>query len=139
MSITILSAEYITSKNDAIDVMLDIDGLEVPYTYSVNGANDGKISSFIKSELAKNDVTIKPYSGPSDTDILTDSIRRKRNHLLSATDFFMTVQDYPIADAQKNEIKEYRQRLRDITKQHGFPNNVVWPDIPDCIKDKVSQ
>ena len=84
MSITILSAEYITSKNDAIDVTLSIDGLEVPYTYSVNGTNDGKISSFIKSELAKNETTIKPYRGPSDTDILTDSIRRKRNHLLSS-------------------------------------------------------
>ena len=139
MSITILSAEYITSKNDAIDVTLSIDGLEVPYTYSVNGTNDGKISSFIKNELAKNETTIKPYRGPSDTDILTDSIRRKRNHLLSLTDFFMTVQDYPITDAQKNEIKEYRQQLRDLTKQTLFPNNVAWPDIPDCIKDKISQ
>ena len=30
-----------------------------------------------------------------------------------------------------DEWREYRQELRDITTQEGFPHNVEWPNEPD--------
>ena len=32
--------------------------------------------------------------------------------------------------AKKTKWTEYRQALRDIPEQSGFPNNVVWPIKP---------
>lgn len=138
MNIAILSAEYISNKNNVIDFLLEIDGLKVPYTYLVDTKDTSEIISFIKDKLSKKAVDIKPYNGPSDREILIGSIRGKRNHLLEKSDFFVSVPDYPITEAQRNEIKEYRQRLRDITTQPGFPDNVKWPKIPDCIKDQLA-
>lgn len=38
--------------------------------------------------------------------------------------------DYPISDEKKQEIKVYRQALRDIPQQDGFPDNIVFPEKP---------
>ncbi len=47
---------------------------------------------------------------------------------------------YTIGERDKKEVdeqelepewKEYRQALRDISKQEGFPHNVKWPKDPD--------
>lgn len=37
-----------------------------------------------------------------------------------------------LADAPVNSLAwaVYRQALRDLTKQDGFPWSVVWPDMP---------
>ena len=66
------------------------------------------------------------------TDMITESIRNKRNLLLEETDKYMT-EDYPIDQEKKEKIKAYRQTLRDITKHPEFPlfvstnNKVPWP------------
>ena len=52
--------------------------------------------------------------------------RQQRNALLSATDYMM-MPDYPMGDFAKENLKVYRQLLRDITEQPDFPNSVVWP------------
>lgn len=58
-----------------------------------------------------------------------EQIRLKRNALLLETD------KYALADYPNGEIKEkykiYRQALRDLTKQDGFPNNIVFPEVPE--------
>ena len=60
---------------------------------------------------------------------LAIAIRTKRNSRLAETDYFLMT-DYPISDEYLARIKEYRQELRDITKQDGFPADVVFPDFP---------
>lgn len=52
-------------------------------------------------------------------------VRYKRNELLSETDW-MAVGDRPMSD----EVRAYRQALRDVPQQEGFPDNVVWPTKP---------
>jgi hypothetical protein len=52
------------------------------------------------------------------------NIRDKRNQLLSATDWMATT-DNTLSD----EVTVYRQALRDITSQTGFPYEVIWPTI----------
>ena len=57
-------------------------------------------------------------------------VRAKRDYLISQTDYLLQP-DYPISDADLAKIKEYRQALRDVPSQEGFPDNVVWPEGPE--------
>lgn len=56
-------------------------------------------------------------------------VRSKRDYLISQTDFLVSG-DYPISDADLAKVKAYRQALRDVPSQEGFPDNVVWPEMP---------
>jgi hypothetical protein len=53
------------------------------------------------------------------------NVRLKRDSLLSQTDW-MASQDRVMSQ----EEKDYRQALRDITDQEGFPESVEWPTKP---------
>lgn len=57
------------------------------------------------------------------------TIRSKRNSLLAETDYLL-MPDYPISKDFLEKVKEYRQQLRDITKQDEFPKDVTFPDFP---------
>lgn len=48
--------------------------------------------------------------------------RAERNAILDATDKFTSVPDYPITDEKREQYKAYRQYLRDLPEQAGFPN-----------------
>ena len=52
--------------------------------------------------------------------------RSNRNKLLKDSDWTQ------LEDAPVNKIawKEYRQSLRDITSQEGFPTSILWPVSP---------
>lgn len=52
-------------------------------------------------------------------------VRKKRAHMLAETDW-MALSDVTMSD----EMAAYRQALRDITAQAGFPHNVTWPVKP---------
>ena len=54
-------------------------------------------------------------------------IRRKRDELLRASDWTQ-VSDAPV---DKTAWALYRQALRDISTQSGFPNNITWPTEPN--------
>jgi hypothetical protein len=55
------------------------------------------------------------------------SARKRRNKLLSASDWTQ-VADAPV---DKAAWATYRQELRDISAQAGFPATVVWPTQPE--------
>lgn len=61
----------------------------------------------------------------------TREIRAKRNRLLVEADI-LTQQDRweGYSDAKKKKITAYKQALRDITKQKGFPKDVTFPEMP---------
>lgn len=54
-----------------------------------------------------------------------DSVRTERNKKLADSDWTQ-VADSPV---DKDAWAVYRQALRDITAQEGFPWEVVWPEI----------
>lgn len=60
---------------------------------------------------------------------LATTIRSKRNLLLAETDYLL-MPDYQISEEYLKKVKEYRQQLRDITKQDEFPKNVTFPNFP---------
>jgi hypothetical protein len=57
---------------------------------------------------------------------LAASERTKRDNLLSATDH------YGLADmTMSTEMTAYRQALRDVPQQAGFPSTITWPTKPE--------
>lgn len=59
-------------------------------------------------------------------EIAAEDIRQKRNEKLSASDWTQ------VSDAQVDQAAWafYRQELRDLPSQEGFPNEVAWPTEP---------
>lgn len=57
-------------------------------------------------------------------------VRAQRNSLLTLCDWTQ-LPDAPLTAEQKQEWAEYRQALRDIPEQAGFPDAVVWPTMPE--------
>ena len=53
-------------------------------------------------------------------------VRAERNTKLAATDWTQITD----ATADKAAWAIYRQALRDITTQAGFPQTITWPDAP---------
>ena len=56
-------------------------------------------------------------------------VRAQRDYLLNKTDYLVSG-DYPISAEDLAKIKAYRQALRDIPEQEGFPETVTWPEEP---------
>lgn len=59
---------------------------------------------------------------------LSIQMREKRNQIISDTSYLME-SDYPISAIKLAELKIYRQSLRDIPTQDGFPENITWPEF----------
>jgi len=57
------------------------------------------------------------------------TVRKQRNELLKSTDWTQ-VDDSPLTNIKKAEWALYRQALRDVTAQTGFPWTITWPDAP---------
>ena len=72
-----------------------------------------------------------PVPEPTEEE-LARFVRGNRDAKLSETDY-LVVPDYPISDENLAEVKAYRQALRDITEQTGFPKDVIWPNLPKLL------
>lgn len=71
-----------------------------------------------------------PYVPPvPTTEELATSVRAERDRRLATTDH-LVMPDYPLDTDKLEEIKAYRQALRDLPQQIGFPWN--GPDDPAC-------
>ena len=56
------------------------------------------------------------------------TVRAERNRLLAASDW---TQLLDIPETTRAVWAVYRQALRDIPQQEGFPHSVVWPSKPE--------
>jgi hypothetical protein len=65
---------------------------------------------------------------PTDEELSTQA-RTERDRKIAKTDYYM-MSDYPSNPQNLEELKVYRQALRDVPKQEGFPMDVRWPDVP---------
>ena len=63
-------------------------------------------------------------------EILAQKIRDNRSRLLRESDWTQAA-DAPFNTEEKAAWAMYRQALRDVPEQDGFPDNVVWPDKPE--------
>jgi hypothetical protein len=57
------------------------------------------------------------------------TILSQRNHLLTLSDWTQ-MPDGPLNEEKKTAWAVYRQQLRDISLQPGFPDTFTWPERP---------
>ena len=105
-----------------------------PFTYLIDGSddNDGIVSVSVRNAYHNGELNIADFPENEEDPAYSqkkNEVTQRRNNLLNDSDYLMMV-DYPISDEKKQEIKAYRQALRDIPQQDGFPDNIVWPDKP---------
>lgn len=82
--------------------------------------------------------TLEFYGYTVGDELLTDedrakAAREKRDELLTETDYLL-MPDYPISSEALVALKTYRQALRDVPEQAGFPKTIEWPEKPEAIK-----
>lgn len=85
---------------------------------------DGKLEEKTQREMWQD--------GDISTEEFAERKRRERDAKLSSTDKYMVI-DFPISEEKRQQIKEYRQLLRDLTQ------NELWPDveIPEYLGGKI--
>lgn len=109
--------------------------------YFTDWVNNGVIQPYTEEQRARKSVQ-QPYyvvwsnqtfdwvdtRSPAEIDqIAADSAKNIRNILLLESDW---TQLPDVTLANRAEWVTYRQALRDITDQPGFPNNIIWPVSP---------
>ena len=62
--------------------------------------------------------------------ILGREVRQERDQLLTETDWIV-IRSQELGEPIPAEWSQYRQELRDIPDQTGFPDNVEWPQEPE--------
>lgn len=87
--------------------------------------SEGKIISVVEGEV----VTL-PAPPPSN-EVLEASIRNQRDYKLAQSDW-VVVKAMETATAVPQAWLDYRQALRDITEQVGFPTDVTFPTPPEA-------
>ncbi len=83
---------------------------------------DGVDTPMTAEEEAEHLASLRPR-----IEVVTEKVRLLRNNLLANTDWTQ-VNDAPV---DKVVWATYRQALRDLPTQSGFPNQVVWPTKPE--------
>ncbi len=87
-----------------------------------NGAEQNSDGDWVKA-WAEQDMTDEQKAAYDQQK--AESERRTRDGLLASTDHLALV-DATLTDA----MRTYRQALRDVPQQEGFPNTITWPTKP---------
>lgn len=58
-----------------------------------------------------------------------EGLRAQRDAMLEASDRY-ALPDYPLSPEARTAVFAYRQALRDLPAQAGWPEHVAWPEFP---------
>jgi hypothetical protein len=100
---------------------VELDGVwtqqwDVVDKFSTYTDEDGVVHTKEEQETAAQDILDRATAG---------TVRVTRDALLQETDF------HALSDTDMSEaMTTYRQALRDVPEQDGFPHEVTWPDSP---------
>ena len=73
--------------------------------------------------------TYVPPPGPTEEELAASALSR-RDQLLRDTDWTQTL-DAPLDAESREAVRTYRQALRDLPNQEGFPEDILWPELPE--------
>jgi len=119
----IQSAQYRNDDNGnpaSVHVVIDDITMSVP----LDPAN--RYYAEIMRQVEAGELTIEPDPGPT-TEQLAAQVRAERDRLLADSDWTQ-VPDAPVDQAA---WATYRQALRDVPQQAGFPDDINWPTTPE--------
>jgi hypothetical protein len=101
----------------------------MPFTCDPNDTNAQFDTAALFVEMQPHAAPFVPPPALTDEEVaaaLAQEVRAERNRLLTASDWTQ-VADAPVDPAA---WAAYRQTLRDIPQQAGFPRDVAWPAKP---------
>ncbi|CAB5238212.1 Phage tail assembly chaperone protein [uncultured Caudovirales phage] len=109
------------------------DGFVVSTSYS-EIPQDGMVEIFepignAPSEWHKYHFESKQWVKDKPIEATETEIKTERKKLLTDSDWTQ-IPNGPLTSSQQAAWATYRQELRDITQQSGYPLNVIWPTIP---------
>lgn len=126
----------------------DSEEKSIKYTYDMYKLEVNYRNNLLEEIENKYDKWLE-FARKSEYDKLAAEVRTKRNELLAETDKEMCIDRLGLklpselsmtniisslkqffdgfSDICNGKMAEYRQELRDITKQEGFPYNILWP------------
>lgn len=133
MKIEVLSVQWMCKEHDQFLAKIKLENQPEPVGFYVATEipDESEIYKYLIGQYRSGKLKIKEFV--ENVEFLKSDVRAQRNALLSETDYLVN-NDYPISESDKKLIRKYRQALRDIPQQRGFPKNVVWPEKPKCIK-----
>lgn len=99
---------------------------DIPTVSGIELVNGFWTTVLINGPVFATDAQRQEYMAQRDTE-QADQIRISRNQELAKCDWTQLA-DAPV---DKAAWAAYRQQLRDITQQPGFPWNVTWPTEPE--------
>lgn len=122
--------KWANAEHTAIDCEVDFDDLKqefVPFTALQAGDTDHGHEIFAKCVAGEfGDVQeYQPYTPTAEQK--AEEVRLDRNIMLLESDW---TQAADVPQATKDKWMAYRQALRDITSQAGFPWDVTFPQKP---------
>lgn len=82
-----------------------------------------KIVNGVSIDLTDEEITVINQRTRSNNELIMFA-RAERDNLLSESDI------HALADRITDEWRTYRQALRDVPSQAGFPDNITWPTKP---------
>jgi len=90
----------------------------------------GASESYIEGDYSSNKYTIVNGVAVENDSPVEDTtavfVRNTRDLLLAKTDW---TQLPDVSEETKLKYQAYRQALRDITQQEGFPHTIDWPEV----------
>jgi len=107
------------------------DYIEVEELWVEGFVDDGELKAYPEPAPSihhKFDKRTMAWYDHRSADVATAAVRRERDNLIAQTDW---TQLPDVSSTLKSAYTEYRQALRDVTKQSGFPYNVEWPSKPE--------
>ena len=100
----------------------------------INHIRLAKIEAIAAAQRAElPEVVEKAYLTAKEAGDIEDAARfarKKRDGLLKECDW-TAVSDSPLNELQKIHWAAYRQELRDVPEQAGFPFVIEWPERPE--------
>lgn len=98
----------------------------IPFTASSDDVEQHGRDIF--AQLSQGVAAVYVPPPPPTTEELAAQARAHRDRLLAATDW---TQAADIPQATKDKWAPYRQSLRDVPQQGGFPEQIAWPVKPE--------
>ena len=119
----VLKYRLMTEVNHGTEEQPDIQQIFSDVTMGWSESNE----EIAKREAYNGEVTVE------DIPMTAEEARAKRDKLLADTDWTQVL-DAPIDATTREAYRVYRQALRDIPEQEGFPSTIIWPKLPSVTK-----
>lgn len=122
--VDIKNPQWANAEKTMIDLQIKFEGESEYFPYTAMVCDEERPTELFNR--AKNNEF--GSVAPMDTSRQENVIKDKRNKLLDASDW---TQMPDVPQETKEKWATYRQELRDITEQEGYPFNVTFPQKPE--------